>query len=258
MPTLALLFLCFQALSIQIVEHNRISQVTTYLEPGKKVLVIFDIDNTIVKTCGALGSDQWFEHTLTMYKKQGLSDAEALKITVQLYSHVQNHVKLKPVERGTIAFIESLQKQNIPVIALTTRSIVKRTLEQLAPIVDFSRTAVSDGILDLTLQHPAFYKKGIIFSGDNKKGVVLSAFLDRTGYQPDKIIYVDDKEKHILSVGQAVEERHIQFVGIRYSRLDQKVKNFKNAKAQKKLVAFLKKHPLIPEATPAMPSHQAA
>lgn len=227
-----------------IIEHDCIAEVAKHLEQGKKMLVIFDIDNTIAEPCSDLGSDQWFNHIITVYQKRGFSDKDAFKTAVKLYHHLHTFLDMQPVEAETPSFITSLQKQKIPVLALTARSFIERTFEQLETIaIDFSHTAVSDGVFDLSQQNPAFYQNGIIFSGNNDKGCVLCAFFDRTGYQPDKIIFVDDKESNIASVERAVEKRGIQFIGIRYSRLDNKVKALNITRAQEELTAFLTEHP---------------
>lgn len=241
-----LFFLFFLNTNIQghIIEHDCIAEVARHLEQDKKNLVIFDIDNTIAEPYSDLGSDQWFNHIVTVYQKRGFSDKDAFKTAVKLYHHLHTFLDMQPVEAETPTFINSLQKQKIPVLALTARSFIERTFEQLGTIaIDFAHTAVSDGVFDLTQQNPAFYQNGIIFSGNNDKGRVLCAFFDRTGYQPDKIVFVDDKESNIASVERAVEARGIQFIGIRYSRLDKKVKALNITKAQEQLTALLAEHP---------------
>ena len=70
------------------------------------------------------------------------------------------------------------------------------------------------------------YRDGIIFceGGINDKGVVLFRILELAGFKPKKIVFVDDKYGHLVSLEQECVERNIPFVGIRYSRFDDKVK----------------------------------
>jgi len=246
--TLSLFFLCFlfqeNNSGAHIIEHDCIAEVAKHLEPNKKMLILFDIDNTLAAPSGDLGSDQWFNHIVTVYQQQGFATKDAFKTAVDLYHHIHAHLDLKPAEAETPAFVASLQKKNIPVLALTARSFIERTFEQLETIaIDFTPNAVTNNTFDLSQQHPAFYQQGIIFSGNNNKGLVLCAFFDRIGYQPDKIIYVDDKEGNIKAVEEAVEKRGIEFVGIRYSRLDDKVKKLDITTAQKQLTTFLQEYP---------------
>ncbi len=247
------------ACSAYIIEHDSITEVARHLEPNKKILILFDIDNTIAAPPSDLGSDQWFNDLVTICQQQGFEKKEAVKKAVELYHHIHAHIELKPIEAKTTAFIASLQKQNIPVLALTARSFIERTFQQLKTIaIDFSPTALSTKIFDLSLQHPASYQQGIIFCGNNNKGSVLCAFLDRIGYQPDKIIYVDDKEGNLKAVEQMLETRAIEFVGIRYSQLDERVKNINNAAVQKELADFLQKYPLSTTCSPAAPAPAGA
>ncbi len=240
-----------------IIEHDCITEVTRYLEPHKKILVLLDIDNTIAAPPSDLGSDQWFNDlVLAICEQQGLEKKEAVQKGIELYHHIHTHIELRPVEAQTPAFIASLQKQNIPVLALTARTIIERTFQQLETItIDFRHTALSNKTFDLSLHHPAFYQQGIIFCGNNDKGTVLGAFLERISYQPDKIIYVDDKEGNLKAVEQALQSRGIEFVGIRYSRLDERVKNINSSAIQKELADFLQKYPF--KATPALTGIQA-
>lgn len=242
--------------SAYIIEHNSITEVARHLEPNKKILILLDIDNTIAAPPSDLGSDQWFNDlVITICQQQGLEKKEAVQKGIELYHHIHAHIELKPIEAQTPSFIASLQKQNIPVLALTARTIIERTFQQLKTIaIDFRPTALSTKIFDLNLRHPALYKQGIIFCGNNDKGTVLCAFLDYIGYQPDKIIYVDDKEGNLKAVEQALQSRGIEFVGIRYSRLDERVKNINNAAVQKELADFLQKHPLQTTLSPAAPA----
>ena len=64
-------------------------------------------------------------------------------------------------------------------------------------------------------------------------------FLHHIGFKPDKIIFIDDKLKYVTAVEKAVEAEGIEFVGIRYSRLDEEVKSFNIAKANQQLKEFL-------------------
>jgi FMN phosphatase YigB (HAD superfamily) len=112
-----------------------------------------------------VGSDQWFEYTLDANTKKYADFIDALKTTVELYNHVHQYVVLKPAERKTKKFIQSLQKRNIPVIALTTRNrtITEYTLTQLHTIVDFILTAPTKNSFAISEKHSAFYKNGIAF-----------------------------------------------------------------------------------------------
>ena len=60
----------------------------------------------------------------------------------------------------------------------------------------------------------------------------LFYMLDKAGYKPNKIIFIDDKHSNLASVERACIKRKIQFIGIRYSQLDEQVVQFDPKKAE--------------------------
>lgn len=53
----------------------------------------------------------------------------------------------------------------------------------------------------LKLNYPMIKKENCIFiSGDHKKSEVISAIIAQNNYDKDKIIFIDDKKKHIEDV----------------------------------------------------------
>jgi hypothetical protein len=119
------------------------------------------------------------------------------------------------------------------VIALTARSLelVDCTFKQLQSIdIDFSKTGFcSLQVLQFNeLHHPAHYSQGVVFCSRNAKGKTLLQLFEKTKFQAKKIIFVDDKLQYLECVQKELAEKGIKdFIGIRYSFLDEKVKNFK-------------------------------
>lgn len=240
--TLVALIIC-PHLSARIIETDQLHDVLIHLdEANEDTLIIFDIDNTLAAPAHELGSDQWFTH---MYKKkmaEGMSVNEAIDAVLPLYYSIHFSIMLEPVEEIGTYLVRNLQAQGIKVIALTARSLplMYRTIQQLAHIgIDFSCANFVDGELSLDLALPSKYKNGIVFCGNNDKGYVLLHFFDLVGFHPRKVIMVDDKLKNIAAVEKALEERGIEFVGLRYSRVDNKVENFDDAAADMQLHEFM-------------------
>ena len=65
-----------------------------------------------------------------------------------------------------------------------------------------------------------------MFCASNSKGDGLKALLNTTAFTPKKIVFVDDKEKYLRSVMEAATDLGIEFVGIHYAHLAEKVKQF--------------------------------
>ena len=61
------------------------------------------------------------------------------------------------------------------------------------------------------------FKSGIVFTSAVFKGQALEAFLQYARIVPKKIIFVDDKRKHLESVEEIAKSHNIPFIGIEYT-----------------------------------------
>lgn len=230
-----------------IIEHAHFGSIFDYVTPtdyNKKTIVIVDIDNTLATLAGPfqmLGSDTWVNYEIAKRFSQGMTIDAALAEVLPLYFDLVRLVNLRPVEPHTPEIIKQLQDAGITVVACTLRSIEisDRTVEQLQAIgIDFTHSAF--GIEEIIGQEIRFrYKNGIIFCHGLNKGPAFKAVLDYFNHTPAKIIFIDDKEKYLHQI-KAVLHPDIEFIGIRYSHLDEKVAQFDQVLAQQELQEYLK------------------
>lgn len=211
-----------------IVETNTFSDVKKYLEDD--VLIILDIDNTLIEPTQGLGSDQWAWSRVKALSAKGVPEPEAFAQTMEEWREIHARTGVRSLESMTPEIIQDLQAKGYPMMALTTRApedaaITSRELHEVG--IDLARTSVLDHSLELSLKRKAQFKEGILFiSLDNKKGVALKEFLNKIGYHPKKLIFVDDKLSHIKDVEAACDSLDINYVGIRYAAADEHVKAF--------------------------------
>jgi len=212
----------------------------------KEILVVFDIDNTIGHVKDGFGGDEWFTAMVKEQLAQGNAIHAADGEILPIYLSIQKSIWLDPVQPETQKMIRFLQDVGIAVIALTSRSLIikERTFEQLAHMnIDFSLNTLYKTQFDLTMYNEAHlaahYENGIIFSSQNDKGELLVHFFSAIDYHPKKVIFVDDKLKYVEQVERAMNNVNIPYIGIRYSHLDFKVKNFNIKDYQQRLNAFL-------------------
>lgn len=225
---LATVLVTFQ-LNALIIESNEISSVFSHVGQ-ESTLIIFDIDNTLVHVADGNGGDEWFYATLAANVKKGLSLELATQKTVTEYEKKQLVIDLQAVEELTASVVRSAQINypNVKVIALSNRGglLMQRTIDQLAKIgIDF--TVNSPYSAELIFDGGSKYMQGILFAKGNSKHALMEQYFKLTGYTPAKIIYINDKEKYLRPFTDIFEALGIQFIGIRYSYLDEKVKNFK-------------------------------
>jgi len=219
-----------------IVESDSIQDVLQYAEHDS--MVVFDLDNTLVRPEKEVGSVQWFDHMLKQNIKRGMGIEDALTELLPLSFEVQNHISLCPVENTTIDVLRELRKREIVTIALTARSdtLVTRTKVQLQKIdIDFDTENGFNRELTLDYPRPVLLKNGIVFCANNDKGSVLFSILTLINYHPKKIIFVDDKLDHLFEVEKACLRNAVNFIGIRYGKLDSVVAQFDPVRAEQEL-----------------------
>ncbi len=233
--------LCISAVQLHalIVETDKLADVRNYLE--KDTLVLFDIDNTLAHPVGTIGADEWFGHMIKEQQAEGKDFMQALNMVLPIYFEVQLQIPLQLIEQNAPHFLSDLQQEGYDIMALTARSLplVNRTICQLSAIdIDFSHNHIGPVYAIRQAPYIYMYKRGILFSGDNNKGDALIDFLDFCEIMPSKVVFIDDKLKNLHAVEDAVKKRGIEFVGIRYSKLDAYVAAFDMQQAEKELHAF--------------------
>lgn len=134
------------------------------------------------------------------------------------------------IEPGIVQTIISLQNRDVKVIVLTSLmsgsdftipSLPEwryTTLKKLG--FDFTKAGFPDMVFNelpaKKEQHPILYR-GILAASGTPKGQALGAFLDRTGFKPDKVIFFDDSMERVESVAQEMKKRAIPFYGFHYN-----------------------------------------
>ncbi len=212
----------------QIVEMPHFSQVLSYAEPD--TLLILDIDDTLLIPTQMLGCDEWFQYRWNEYVRQGLNSKQALEKALSEWEGVRHLTQMEIVEPDSEAIIRDLQEQGHQVIGLTTQGLALATrtyLQLLEKQIDLSLTAPCQEDCYLQAQeHGVLYRKGILFTSGTAKGEALFRFCEKIGFQPKKIVFVNDKASHLADIEGAAEKRGVAFIGLRYSYSDSRKKAF--------------------------------
>lgn len=235
-----------------IIDSDQLKTIYQYIPPisdTKNILIVFDLDNTLIETTQELGSDQWFYHQVQEYTQHGLSFDQAVPYVLPLYYLIRDIVDVRLVESDAPRIIRTLQQKNFSVIALTAQGfhLVNRTTTQLKNLgIDFSASSFFGNYIERQYH----CHNGIIFCHGNNKKTVLSDVFKHNHYHPHVIICIDDKTSNLEYVKELAHEHCINFYGIRYSRLDDKVAHFDALKAHQELKRFYNQHSIAPIAIP--------
>jgi FMN phosphatase YigB (HAD superfamily) len=224
----------------KVIEMNKMEKVVALAD--QDTLLVFDLDNTIIEQDQMLGTIQWYYYMLDKLTSEGNSKEQAVETADRLWTEINRKSGVHSVEINTPALVRMAQDDNIKVLGLTARAPedIDISLGQLNSIgVDFSRHPVyAKRLIFKRKFKSATYYQGILFVGYYNKGMVLNYFLDRVKYTPKKVVFVDDKLKNVRNVDQALKERGIECLCIRYGAADRKVKAFKPSVADVQLNYF--------------------
>ena len=223
-----------------IVEHDAIESVNQYLVPNS--MVLFDLDETVMRIerlPEQLGSSRWLAKLIQYaIEEHGFTAQEIDDVILPYYYQLQHNEPMVPVEDATVQVINQLQKQGIPVMALTARrlEIMEPTLRNLRAMgIDFSATAPLQETTSFAINHPNIFINGVMFCGGvicdaagkqigHAKDLGIKALLKHLPTRPDRIVVVDDRPNYLLPIVDAIASLGIDCIGIRYSACDHHVK----------------------------------
>jgi len=169
-----------------------------------EMLVLIDLDNTLVEPKSSYGGTLWFDHQVNRLLEKGVPINDALAEVNARWLAAQNRVSVKTRDKEASTIIRRLQRKNCTVLALTHRCPECRfaTMRQLEDLqVDFSITSPIAEELILDYPHSPRLFEGVIFVHDaNEKGAVLKKLMKQLDWKPKKIVFIDDKWNNLLSV----------------------------------------------------------
>ncbi|MCB0366145.1 MAG: DUF2608 domain-containing protein [Bdellovibrionaceae bacterium] len=270
MQVLSLLFslvIACSAFAAQVFEtsdladvHAKAVEIAPQYGGSQNVLVVFDLDNTLLKQSQSLGSDQWFrwqEDAVLNNKEIPSKVAKDFSELLDVQGVLFYLSPMESTQSDAPAILSQLKAKGFAVIALTSRGMEFRdaTMKHMRNGFEFSSFGYSGKsshaflpynnqdlssiglpadldpqiIKSLKLDKPARpvnFTDGVFFSGGQHKGAMMLAILHLLSLKPKAVIFVDDQTKHVDRMGQALALKPIDLYGFRYSRIDREVQDF--------------------------------
>lgn len=205
-----------------------------------RVLVAFDLDETLIEpnNDNHYGGDMWLQASVNNAVEKGTNVGAAWDLVLREYFKIQMDpdFSFKLVEGDeTKQVVTAIQKLADKTIGLTARSfpIEDATIDRVEKVgISFVESGKFDALPTqekVFMFHgvPGGFKHGIFFAGTGDKGESLMVLLETCDYQPDVVVFVDDKLKNLQAVEKFVEAAGMEFIGILYTRLDEAKKNYK-------------------------------
>ncbi len=215
----------------EVTSFNQIAPVVQTLNQQYKpenVLIVSDIDNTLLTNNGGLGGDIWYQ-----WQRGKLAVKPSPEQTVScLFEDVIGMLyELSPMaltEPQVPGLIEQWQAQGNPIMLLTSRSPdyrspTERELNNKG--IDASLTALApSGEADVTyrelLAREMSYSRGIMMTTGMHKGDMLAWILAKTGREFDAIVFIDDSQHNIDNMHERWQHESVDMRVFHYTHVE--------------------------------------
>lgn len=227
-------------------------------ESAKNVLVVYDVDNTILATEKDFGSEHWFLWQRQLLEN-GIKKAPAVASSVEDLLTAQSWIyhigAMHPVAPEIPKQIQYQRSLGVSSIILTSRSTGLRdaTLREVRRNQIFLSSSAELGVHDLSepfipyqLDQPerfgltdrdieqfklkpaqaTVFDRGVYLTQGQHKGVMLKSLLSRMKRSFTAIVFVDDRASHIEGMRAAFTDRPEKMVTIQYSKQEQAIDAF--------------------------------
>ena len=225
--------------------------------PKSRLLLVYDIDNTLLTMKQDLGGDAWFTWQEDLLKKTPTSpDLVAADFSglLEWQGVFFTLAKMIPTEARAVEIFNQFKNDGIETMILTSRGPefrsqtereLKRNGFQIGPMRSLANEPATSFLtfeasgttrfpvtelqrLKTTSARPVTFQKGIMMTSGQHKGVMLGTFLDKWQLDDDfdAILFIDDHVKHTDRVHDAMAPHVKQLVTIRYSKMDSQVASF--------------------------------
>lgn len=200
-----------------------------------RVLVVFDLDNTLLAMEQGLGSDQWYEWQKDK-QRESPCDPRVVQDRLAAQGALYFASAMRPTQENAPAMVRQLQSRGLSVIALTSRGVDFRlqTFRELRRNgYDFRPSALPpdagwpEDFVPERGSRPVRYEDGVFLTTGQHKGEMLLELLRRTDTpMPGVVVMVDDKQKNLDDVLASFSSLGVPVHAWRYAREDERVENF--------------------------------
>jgi len=217
-----------------------------------RVLMVLDIDNTLLTMDQDLGGDAWFGWQADLLKASPRSPqlvardfAGLLRVQGILFAVSGMH----PPEKGIPVLVRTLQDSGATLFALSSRGpeYYSATMRVLAENgFDLTRASPAgragaylpfrEGLSEeekkrfrIGAPRPVMFQSGVFLAAGQHKGAILRAYWKRHEMRHKALLFVDDHKRHLDRVKEAFLDEEVELRLFRYTRTDAKVERFRRS-----------------------------
>jgi len=201
----------------------------------ENILVVFDIDNTILAMEQGLGSDQWYDWQKDLAEQDPCSPknvGDRFAAQGAMYSVSA----MRPTQEDAAIQVKTIQGLGVSVISLTSRGMdfeLQTFRELRRNDFSFSYSAFGpDGgyaepFLPVENGRLSLYEDGVFLTAGQHKGQMLYALLEKTATRmPAVIVIADDKLKNLDAMKETFSALNVPVHAWHYTGEDMNVSAF--------------------------------
>lgn len=271
MRILCHLIVIFQvAISTAAIASTKVSSINSYIELAgiiqeiqkdtlaSDILMVFDIDDTLLTSTNDLGSVSWFEwqRRLLEDNKNKVGFVKDFDDLLYLQTKLFYLVEQKPIENNILDFIRTWSTNGININIETARSpdMYAITRKQF-DLVGFS---LSTNLNDKAFKNYAtfslckdesinpknmLYRDGVYFVGGQDKGLSFTCLMQNSNIKFKHILFIDDQEYNINNFCRNVSKEFYENLQcIHYKKNYHSQKDFQtNRTRQQRTIELYKK-----------------
>ena len=220
---------------VEIISSDRYTDVKqlisekVYKYGASEVLVVLDIDNTILTSDVDLGSDIWYQWQRGKLEVKPTENQKVSCLFEDAIGLLYELGTMHLTDTNLPTFINEWQSQNISLFALTSRSPRYRTAterELKKQGIDLTKTAIrpindSLPVYRYNLKREMSYMKGVMMTSGMNKGEMLAHMLAKTDRSFSAVVFVDDSEKNVQALLNEFKLKPIDFTIFHYTKIEE-------------------------------------
>lgn len=200
-----------------------------------EILVVFDLDNTLLTMDSSLGSVAWYDWQAEMADIQGCQPGE-LQNRFAAQGLLYFLGSMQPLQSNTADIVADLQLAGYPVMVLTARGAdyYLQTLRELArnrlsfaPLSNIAPEHRAEPYMPSNGKRPVLYQQGVLMVAGQNKGEMLLDLYDKLGLAlPKAVVMADDSLDNLVNMQASLKQTGIPHRLVRYNHSDSKVAAF--------------------------------
>jgi predicted ABC-type ATPase len=203
--------------------------------------IVTDLDDTLITAEESAGRDIGRSYLAKQIRNADPFTSERWSSALSpLLDHIHKHL----VEETSADLIKKWQEKGIPVIGLTARpfegkgleNLIEKTVHQMNSLSLSFSANVPFSKEKTTFPSGAAFYQGIIFSGPRPKGKTLEEFLSLCPYLPRRILFIDNKLRHVQSVID--NSKSVEIIPFYYTRVKETDRQIAERLAHLQLAVF--------------------